>query len=199
MTAALLTEPVLEAVVPNNEETFYEEVDGQRVEMPPMSAFATLIAFELARRLSNFGEAQNLGRGIHETLLHLPLPKARNRRPDAAFVSFDRWPQQRPIPPGNAWDVVPELAVEVVSPTDGVEELMDKITEYFQAGVQLVWVVFPDNRLIHVYESLTKIRVLTMTDELDGGTVLPGFRLAVSALLPPGTEALDSGNFTSAG
>lgn len=186
MATALLTEPISVPLVVD-EDALYEIVDGERVEMLPMSAFATLIAFEVAYRLKHFGEAQHLGRGIAEMLFRLPLPRQRNRRPDAAFVSFQRWPQQRPVPPDNAWDVVPELAVEVVSPTDGVEELMDKITEYFQAGVQLVWVVYPTHRLIHVYESLTAIRGLTVTDELDGGTVLPGFRLAVSSLWPPAT------------
>jgi Uma2 family endonuclease len=186
MTTATLIEPVSIPVV-LDEDRLYEIVDGERVEMPPMSAFATLIASELARRLGNFGEKDNLGRGVPEMLFRLPLPKVRNRRPDVAFVSYKRWPQQRPAPPENAWDVVPELAVEVVSPTDGVEELMDKITEYFQASVQLVWVVYPTHRMIHVYESLTKIRVLTVSDELEGGTILPGFRLAVSSLLPPET------------
>jgi Uma2 family endonuclease len=183
MTTAMLTELVPIPVV-GDDDALYEIVDGQRVEMPPMSAFATLIASELARRLGNFGEAQNLGRAVPEMLFRLPLPRERNRRPDAAFVSYIRWSQHRPIPATNAWDVVPDLAVEVVSPTDLIEELMDKITEYFQASVQLVWVVYPTHRLIHVYESLTGIRILTMADELDGGTVLPGFRLAVSSLLP---------------
>jgi Uma2 family endonuclease len=66
---------------------------------------------------------------------------------------------------------------------------MGEVVEYFQAGVQLVWVVFPTHRMIYVHDSLTKIRVLTMADELDGDSVLPGFRLAVSSLLPPETDA----------
>ena len=84
----------------------------------------------------------------------------------------------------EAWDVVPDLAFEVVSPTDYAEDLLVKVDEYFRAGVRLVWVVYPSLRLIHVYESMTRIRVLTAADKLDGGNVLSGFRVAVAALFP---------------
>ena len=91
----------------------------------------------------------------------------------------------QPIPVGdNAWDVVPDLAIEVVSPNDFAEELLEKIDEYFRAGVQLAWVVFPRQRLIYVYESLTQIRVLTAADVLDGGTVVHRFPLAAGGPLP---------------
>jgi Uma2 family endonuclease len=72
--------------------------------------------------------------------------------------------------------------VEVVSPTDVAEQLQEKIAEYFQAGVLLVWVVYPQRQQVHVYESLSNIRGLSRTAELDGGVVLPGFRLPLSEL-----------------
>ena len=78
--------------------------------------------------------------------------------------------------------MVPNLAAEVVSPSDTVDELQRKIYEYFRAGVELVWIVFPRRAKIYVYESLTRIRVLTTNDILDGGAVIPGFRLALVEL-----------------
>jgi Uma2 family endonuclease len=84
----------------------------------------------------------------------------------------------------NPWDVVPDLAVEVISPSDLVYDLIQKIAEYFEAGVRLVWVVYPPQRLVYVYESLTRARILTVADELEGGAVLPGFRLPVANLFP---------------
>ena len=120
-----------------------------------------------------------------EMLFHLPEPLDRNRRPDVAYVSPDRWPRDRALPEeANAWDVVPNLAVEVVSPNDMAEDLQEKIAEYFQAGVQLVWVIYPRRGLVHAYESLTQIRCLTRGDELNGGVVLPGFRLQLRQLFP---------------
>lgn len=170
-------------VRPNGDDALYEIVNGQRVELPPMSIYAVRVASRLMGKLNEFGLTNNLGEGICEGLFHLPLPVARNRRPDVAFVSFDRWPADRPLSEtDNAWDVAPDLAVEVVSPGDLVDELMTKIEEYFQAGVRLVWVIYPRQRLIHVYETPTHIRALIRTDTLDGGKVLPGFQLPLASL-----------------
>ena len=88
----------------------------------------------------------------------------------------------------DAWDVVPDLAVEVVSPSDIAQNLLGKVKEYFQAGVRLVWVVYPIQRCIHVYEAWNRIRVVTETDELDGGEVLPGFRRSLDRLFGPVAE-----------
>jgi Uma2 family endonuclease len=186
MSTALLKEPI--SVVADDD--LYEIIDGQRVRTPPMGVFAAWTAFELARHLGNFAVA-NLGRTMTEALFHLPAPINRDRRPDVAFVSYQRWAKNRPIPrTDNAWDVVPNLVAEVVSPTDSAEELDDKIAEYFRAGVQVVWVVYPNQSKIHVYSSPTQpITVLSKDDVLDGGSILPGFRLALSELF---TQAEDS-------
>lgn len=174
------------------DEPLFEIIDGQRVELPPMSAYAARIAFRLMSRLDEFARHHNLGEAVTEVLFHLALPVNRNRRPDGAFVSYDRWAKGRTMPErDNAWDVVPNLAVEVVSPTDPAEDLLEKTEEYFRSLVELVWIVYPVQRVIHVYESFTRIRVLTRNDELDGGTVLPGFRLPLTALFEeePSTAA----------
>ena len=141
-----------------------------------------MIAFELARELGNFGESRGFGRAVMETLFHLPLPLDRNRRPDAAYVSFNRWPVTKVVPSTNAWDVLPEIVAEVISPSELVDEIFDKIEEYFRSGVDLVWAVYPKHRLVYVYESFTKVRILTHNDTLDGGLVLPGFQLPLSKL-----------------
>jgi Uma2 family endonuclease len=73
----------------------------------------------------------------------------------------------------------------VVSPHDLTEESLRKIHEYFQAGVTLVWVVYPEERHVYIYGSPTQIRVLTTDDTVDGGTVLPGFQLALDRLVDP--------------
>ncbi len=88
---------------------------------------------------------------------------------------------------------MPNLAIEVVSPSNTAMEIEDKLQEYFAAGVQLVWVVYPRHRRIYVHESLTQLRILQEQDDLEGGTVLPGFRLNVgkffSVLNRPTTES----------
>lgn len=162
----------------------YEIIDGVRVELPPKSVDSQVLGSRLARHLSNFGIAQNIGEAYIEVLFKLPLKKDRNRKPDVAFVSYSRWPKHQPMPDTNAWDVLPEICVEVVSPNDMADEVEAKVEEYFQAGVSLVWVVYPRQERFYVYESASRVRRLTRDDALDGGTVAPGFALPLAELFP---------------
>jgi Uma2 family endonuclease len=164
------------------DELLYEIVNGERRELPPMSAYESLIATVLTTLLGGFVRANNLGRPATETLFLIDRANRLQRRPDVAFISYQRWARNRPIPRTNAWEVVPDLMVEVISPTDLAVEVVAKVREYFQAGAQLVWVVFPAEQLVYVHSSPVRIQVLTREEELDGGSVVPGFRLPVAAL-----------------
>jgi Uma2 family endonuclease len=182
MSTTTLPQP---AVLSNGiaDDDLYEIIDGKRVGLPPMGLFSVWLASEIYAELRSYVRAQNLGRAITEALFHLPPPIGRDRRPDVAFVSYDRWPKNRPLPPtDNAWDVVPNLTVEVVSPTDTVGELQEKIEEYFRAGVQAVWVVYPPQKKIYVHQSPTQVVGLALNDVLGGGDVVPGFRLPLADL-----------------
>lgn len=133
MSTATADIPEIVPKSPMGDEILYEIIDGLIVEMPPMSAYAMRIANRLANRINQFADPQDLGEAVVEVLFRLPLDKIRNRRPDVAFVSFERWQKTRPMVEGaNAWDVVPNLSVEVVSPNDLVEELFGKSTSTFE-------------------------------------------------------------------
>ncbi len=177
--------PVAAAAPLDLDEPLYEIIDGLRVEMPPMSTLANAVANRLSHKLDTAGEQSDRGHAFTDMLFHLALPVDRNRRPDVAFVSFDRWPKDRPWTSDNAWDVAPDLAVEVTSPNDFADDLVVKLDEYFRAGVPLVWVVYPKQAMVHVYESLTQVRGFTRADVLEGGSVLPEFRLALNELFQP--------------
>jgi Uma2 family endonuclease len=185
-TASIFQPPVPPTRLAEENEEFYEIIDGKKVEMPPMSVYAGVIASRLSGAINGYAKPRKLGEAVTEVLFQLPTLVGRNRRPDVAYVSADRWPRGRPIPPkDNAWEVVPDLGIEVVSPSDFAEELLEKIEEYFRAGVRLVWVVYPLRRAVHVYESLDRIRGLRENSELEGDDVLPGFRLSLSELFEP--------------
>ncbi|MCE9566917.1 MAG: Uma2 family endonuclease [Planctomycetes bacterium] len=165
----------------------YEIIDGVKVEMPPMSVDSQIIGFRIARHMSNFGITKDIGEACTEVLFKLPLAKDRNRKPDVAFVSYTRWPKYQAFPTTNAWAVLPEICVEVVSPNDLADEIETKISEYFEAGVRCVWIVYPRQERFYVYDSPSQVRRLTRTDTLDGVVVLPGFQLPLTELFlqPP--------------
>lgn len=169
----------------------YEIIDGVKVELPPMSADSAAFASRLIRHLSNHGIEHDIGEAYAEVLFKLPLTRERNRKPDVAFVPYRRWPRYQPIPDSNAWDVLPDLCVEVVSPNDCADEIETKINEYFEAGVRHVWVVYPRHERCYVYESANLVRRPTRADTLDGGVVLPNFRLPLAELFlqPPPAQS----------
>ena len=134
-------------ILASSDDLLYEAVDGQVVELAPMGAYDIRIATVLAMYLETFARQHQLGRAVQEMLFDLTATVPRKRRPDVAFVSYDRWPRQRRVPRTEAWEVVPNLVVEVVSPTDRVDDLVDKVAEYFRAGVECVWVSLPPKEL----------------------------------------------------
>jgi hypothetical protein len=86
------------------------------------------------------------------------------------------------LPAGPVPDMVPDLAVEVISEGNTEEEMERKLKEYFTAGARLVWTIYPDEQSVHVHTSPTDARVLLKDETLDGGTVLPGFELTIREL-----------------
>jgi Uma2 family endonuclease len=183
--------PVNQGVVQtSDEDVLYEVVDDQVVELAPMGAYEVRLATLLAARIETFARQHQLGRAVQEMLFDLTVATGRKRRPDVAFVSVNRWLFTRRIPRTEAWEVVPNLAVEVVSRTDSVDSIVDKIAEYFHAGVDRVWVVFPSQEQVYVYDSPTSVRILTRTDELSGDPILPNFRLPLVELFEE-AEAVD--------
>jgi Uma2 family endonuclease len=164
------------------EEPLYEVVDGQRVELPPMATSSNRVANKLGFFMETWASAEAAGRVSVEMLHWLDEASELKRRPDISYVSYDRWPRNKPVTDDEAWDVVPDLAVEVVSPNDKADGLLEKVEEYFLAGVLQVWVVYPRRRVAHVFESFTQIKVTAEGQELDGGTILPGFRVPLATL-----------------
>ncbi len=157
-------------------DALYEIVNGERKEIPRMGALAATIASFLVTHLNNYGWSKQLGFAVAEAMLQL-APDRPQRRPDVAFIAYANWqPSSHEDPP--AWPVVPLLAAEVVSPTNTADDMEQKLQEYFAAGVRTVWVVYPVLRRVYVYESLTQVRIVTETDDLDGA---PRCRASASA------------------
>jgi Uma2 family endonuclease len=105
----------------------------------------------------------------------------RNERlPDVSFLSAARFPAGGEL--DEKCPVAPDLAVEVISPSESWERVQDKLNEYFQAGVRQVWLVALKHRQIHVYDSPTSVTILTESEELTSEALLPGFRCRIGDL-----------------
>ena len=160
----------------------YEVVDGIFVEPKPMGALQTWIAWRLIRALGSLLDRNQLGTVGAEMLFLLQESPRLERRPDVAFVSHERWDTDQPPLERSAWNVIPDLAVEVVSPSNSATEIFKKVTDYFQAGVKRVWVIYPGERSIQVYASLDESHVVRGEASLEGGAILPGFSIKLADL-----------------
>lgn len=155
----------------------WELVDGEIVEVTPSANRSGWIAGEIFGRLREYvGLAKGgwaFGDGIGFILFD---DRATVRSPDAAYVRRDRLPELTdhfvPVPP--------DLAVEVLSPSDRLADALAKVAMYLQAGVELVWLVDPTARTVTVFQPDDSIAVLHEGDMLEGGNVLPGFSLLVA-------------------
>ena len=100
--------------------------------------------------------------------------------PDIAFVRRERIEKAGRVE--GYWIGAPDLAVEVLSPSDTVRRIEGKVAEWLESGSRLVWVVSPKMHTVTVYRSLTEIVVLTEKDTLDGGDVVPGFQIPIAEI-----------------
>jgi Uma2 family endonuclease len=176
MSPATLAEPVV-----LSEEAPYEVVNGQKVELPPMGAEAVWIASALFGFLFPHVQRNRLGHLVMEMLFILDRDANLRRRPVVAFVSAERWPIDQKPPRQGDWDVVPDLAVEVVSPNDTFSAVERKIVEYFEHDVRQVWVVSPVEQRIYVYNSPEDVRIVAVSADLES-PLLPGWRLPLATL-----------------
>jgi Uma2 family endonuclease len=105
------------------------------------------------------------------------------RIPDISFVSQERGAEH--VGSSKPFPGAPDLAVEVLSPSNRPAEIHAKVADYLAAGCPLVWVVDPVRRSVAVHRNLLFPSLLGESDDLDGGDVLPGFSVAVKELFVP--------------
>jgi Uma2 family endonuclease len=163
------------------EEPLYEVVNGQKVELPPMGAKSTWLASRLQSWLGAFVEEKRLGAIVTEMLFVLDREADIRRRPDVAFVSAERWPIDQDPPWEGDWDVVPDLAIEVISPNDTFTAVERKVGEYFEHHVRQLWVVSPAERRVYVYDSRDAVRIVAAPADLET-PLLPGWKLPLATL-----------------
>ncbi len=164
---------------PENEDKRLELDNGVIIEMAPSTPLNTIVAMRIAYFFNAFVIPNAMGY-VTGPDGGYKLVGQRVRQPDVAFISKQRAPE---IP--RAFDIAPDLAVEVVSPD---EDIFKKTQEYLNAGTQMVWAAYADEKMVYVFhmEQDGSMRSVAygIDDVLDGGDVLPGFKLPVRDIFP---------------
>ncbi len=142
------------------------------------------VVVNLGAALFNFVKPRRLGRLVaSDSGVRLERDPDTVREPDIAFTSAEKMPLDTRIPGYS--EVVPDLVVEIRSPSDSRREVHDKARMWLSHGVRLVWVVHPDTRTVDVHRPDQAATTVAGDDSIDGADVLPGFACALAEVFGP--------------
>jgi len=176
----------------------YTVAEFQEIEALPENADKTLelIAGEIVEKVASFTPSKISSRIIYHFtgyLIERPIGYVTGEaggyimsgedtyNPDVGYISKERLPEE---PPREA-PVPPDLAVEVKSPTDSKRKMRLKAEKYLAYGTNIVWLIFPKERMVEVYKSGEEdVENIGIDGTLDGGDILPGFTLKVRDIFP---------------
>jgi Uma2 family endonuclease len=157
--------------------------DGKKMEVQPLAMRSNRVATEIIFALVSYLKKHpELGCVVPESLFLMPSSN-NDRRPDVAYISAERFPLADSLVSEGDFPIPPDLAVEFASPTDLSSKVRNKIREYFLNGVLQVWLIYPEEQEIEVYDSPKINRILGAGDTLRTD-LLPGFEVTVETLFP---------------
>jgi Uma2 family endonuclease len=158
----------------------YELVDGDVVTMSNSGLEHGEIGLLLGGRLIFYVREHKLGSAF-DSSTGFRMQSGNVRSPDVGFIAKARL-QGLKRPPKGFFEGAPDLAVEVLSPSNTLEEIHNKIVEYFENGTRLIWVINPQEYYVLVYHTSSPDVFLRVGDDLDGEDVVPGFSMAIAEL-----------------
>lgn len=160
---------------------FYELVNGELRVMSPAGYDHGKVVLRVSLRIGQHALANDLGDVLSEdTGFTLRRKPDTVRAPDVSFVRKDRSPPQQ----SGFAELAPDLAVEVVSPGDRKAAIKEKVQDYLQAGVRLIWVLRPQTQTVDEYRPGMAVKKLNRGEMINGYDVLPGFRCRIAEFFP---------------
>ena len=150
----------------------YEWNDGELIKFTGMKKKQYYI-YDILNLL--FAEKEYYKKGSFIAEPDVMLTGIQMRRPDIAYFTREQVYQGR-----EGIDVIPEFVVEIISETDQLYKIEDKLTEYFKAGIKVVWNIIPDQELVYIYTSRKNVIICSETDICSANPVLPGFEITVN-------------------
>ncbi len=178
-----LTDEQFYELCQNNRELQFERTSrGELIIMPPVGGESGNREADIIIDLGVWNRQTGLGYTFSSSTV-FKLPNGANRSPDAAWIQKKRWEaltpeQRRKFPP-----IAPDFVVELSSATDDLELLRDKMREYIDAGVQLGWLINPQQQQVEIYRPGVDVEVRNLPTKLTGENLLPGFSLSLSSYL----------------
>lgn len=160
-----------------------ELVNGELVEKP-VSALSAIVEAKIVTRLEVFCDAHKSAVVMSSAngIQCFPDEPNKIRKPDASVYKKDRFTREHLL---EGWvSIAPDLAVEVVSSRDEFAEVTEKVEEYLDAGIPLVWVIDPENEIVYIHRKDGSVTKLHKDDDLSGEDILPGFSCKVAKLFP---------------
>ncbi len=158
----------------------YELVNGELVDMGNSGMEHGGIGSFLGGLLAIYVRQHKLGI-VCDSSTAFTLKNGNKRSPDISFVSKERLKGLKQ-PPRGFFKGSPDLAVEILSPSNTIEEIHEKIVEYFANDTRLVWVIHPDEKYVLVYHATEPDGFLRPQNVLDGEAIVPGFSVSVAEL-----------------
>jgi len=154
----------------------YELVRGKLKKYMPAGNLHGFIASRIGAYLTIFVTENDLGIVVAaETGFKIFQNPDTVRAPDSAFIGREKLAKHGITV--KFFPDAPDLAVEVVSPSDKKKDIEEKIQDYLAAGVKLIWIIYPQKQFVAVYRQSKIVSILFETDELEGEDVVPNFRL----------------------
>src|SRR5499427_9813540 len=173
-----MTGETFEKFLATHRDGLYELIHGEIVEQVPTEEPAKIAGIILGELYLYLKQHPEIRTHLGPEVRYRPEGDLYNDRlPDVAVRFSDQPPVRRGAVPG-----MPDLAVEIKSPDDTYMSMRDKVEYYVQHGCTMVWLIYPEKRIVEVYQPGKDIDLLVAGDMLSGGEILPGFTLAVEAV-----------------
>jgi len=154
----------------------HELDEGELISMPPTFGLHGKVLTETVLILGSFIRTRSLGLVVSDVGFQLSADTL--RAPDIAFIKADR---VATLDLERRFQGAPDLAIEIISPSESATDIAHKVRQYIHAGA-VVWVLYPKDRTIHVFDSPKNARILEEDDILEAPSLLPGFSVWVSEL-----------------
>ena len=174
----LMTGEIFDQFLATHLDGVYELIHGEIAEKVPTQEHTKIAGIILGELYLYLKQHPEIKAHLGPEVRYRPAGDLYNDRiPDVSVQLSDQPPVRRGAVPG-----MPDLAVEIKSPDDTYLSMRDKADYYVQHGCLIVWLVYPEKRIVEVYQSGNDLDLLVAGDVLSGGEVLPGFSLAVEVL-----------------